>query len=196
MTRVWKGELGVVLHHSWFAEIHSRNVWDGEEIESHSRNSENGFFWMFEVVSSSIFAGFLLPLANIPMSGEENNDMEAFHNDQSEFEIKEEQTEQDVQASIASMIASRSGIQDSEVCSEEFEEESGNLDESAETEPMDNQGAPIDHAFVYNFSEMFSNLQEMRQGLHDRKEAVEILLARLKSYSNLLKIEPLVNRLF
>ena len=79
------------------------------------------------------------------MSDEETNEMQGSDNDQSEFEIKEEQNGEYAQSNIVSMIHSFRGMPQSEACEEAFEDDSGNLDETVETGLMDDQGNPADN---------------------------------------------------
>jgi len=178
----------------------SRNVWVvvvrwvGQK--SCSEAAIDGIeFWMFERISSAILVRSRLPQGNTPMSDEETNEMEGSDNDQSEFEIKEEQNGEYAQSNIVSMIHSFRGMPQSEACEEAFEDDSGNLDETVETELMDDQGNPADHERHISFPEVFDRLQMLRQRLHEKKAAIYQIMARLASCSHVVKIESMVNPL-
>jgi len=111
-------------------------------------------------------------------------------------ETIEEQNGEYVQSNIASMIHAFYGIPKSEACKEAFEDDSGNLDETVETELMDDQGNPADHEHHINFAHMVNELLMLRQSLHDKKAAVDEIVARLTNCSHVLKIAPLVKTVF
>jgi hypothetical protein len=108
-------------------------------------------------------------------------------------EIIEEQNGEYVESNIASMIHAFCRNPKLKACEESFEDDSGNLDETVETELMDDQGNPADHEHHINFAHM---VNELRQSLHDKKAAVDEIVARLTNCSHVLKIAPLVKTVF
>jgi hypothetical protein len=160
----------------------------GFEIAGGDGNSNKQvMFFMFEGLTRVFFAGFAHSLLRMSMSEEENIDVEQCEDLQSALEFNEEQDEEDVELSIQAMISNRrqaSGIDANDV----FGEEDGNIqDESAETEPMETESC-------LNFRSMLDHVQKLSQELHEKRVALESLMARLHGHSTWCKIEPLVNR--
>lgn len=165
---------------------------DGQEIFQSKFREKN--VSMFEAVLASLSWGgskhFLshLPLTSleIPMSDEENIELDAQDQEICEFEINDEQNEND----DADMMTRRR-YEDSpniEHCEDHFEEDGENHDESAETELMGVETHP-------DFESMMQEVQKFCEELQIKKLTIENLIAGLNGCSNLYKIENLVNEI-
>lgn len=73
-------------------------------------------------------------------------------------------------------------------CEDDFERDSAKNDDSAETEPMCGESYP-------NFEEMLNCVATFSEELEKRKVEIDSMISRLNGYSNLYKIENLVNLL-
>ncbi len=119
------------------------------------------------------------------MSDEETIALEA-HHDPSEFECDEEQDEENVENNLQRLIENRKFHAHMEGHEENFEEDCGDHDESAESEPMEEE-------FCSNFDSMWEQVQKISEDLHSKRVVFQELLARLNDHSQFFKIDILVN---
>lgn len=186
---MWAGVLyaGVALH----IPVHRPTVVREFVLGMGSKSFSSRFKdakWMFERASRFLYSSVALPLARLSMSDEEANAMETHDDDPSECAIIEEQDEDDTQTRVQMLIARRKHDDQMDEFDEKFEEEGEPHDASAETEPMDGES--------YNFDSMLENVQKISEDLQIKKVLIEELLARLNGFSNLYRIEALVNSFF
>ena len=100
-----------------------------------------------------------------------------------EFEMDGEQNEDDEQISQS---------QDGENigdCEDDFERDSAKNDDSAETEPICEES-------YHNFEEILNEVAKFSEELEKRKVDISSMISRLKGYTNVYKIENLVNLLY
>ena len=124
------------------------------------------------------------------ISDEETKELKAhYDHDACDFEYQAVPNEDDVEGSIQMMIDRRHHNAQMEGCEGDFEEGGDIHDESAETEPMDEESCS-------DFNSMWQTLQRITETLHSKKIAIEALMLRLQGHSHLYKIENLVNQYF
>ena len=143
---------------------------------------------MFESATRFFFPAFASPLSRMSMSEDETNEHEAHDDDPSELGMDQEQHEEDVEGSVQMMIARRNEIH-MEGYEETFEEDGGNHDESAETEPMYQESCS-------DFDSMWERVQKITEDLHSKRVHFQDLMARLNDHSHLYQIDILVNHGF
>jgi hypothetical protein len=116
------------------------------------------------------------------MRDEETNELGGPDHQHFDFEMDGEQNEDDEQISQSQ---DGENVGDSE---DDFERDSAKNDDSAETEPMCGESYP-------NFEEMMNSVATFSEELEKRKVEIDSMISRLNGYSNLYKIENLVNLL-
>ena len=145
---------------------------------------------MFESALRFFFPTLLVHPSRMSMSDEETDELEAQHDDNpSEYGSEDAQNDNDVVANIQMFIEKSGYIAQMEGCEGDFEEDGGIHNETAETEPMDEESCS-------DFSSMWQTVQKITEELHSKKIAFETLMARLHEHSHLYKIEILVNQHF
>jgi hypothetical protein len=117
------------------------------------------------------------------MTDEETNELGEPDHQHFESEMDGEQNEDD------ELISHGQDGENVGDCEDGFERDSAKNDDSAETEPICEES-------YHNFEEILNEVAKFSEELEKRKVDISSMISRLKGYTNVYKIENLVNLLY